>query len=157
MSYPCKSLGPFQCTFSSSFPWAGEIEKQERNSGRSKKYQNLKKNAYLFCRSVTSVLWDQVWDDTFSVSSLCCIISLLREHLARVPEVPPKWYWNAKLLSLYFNEMLEEMGVLLGLMTAAGSPQFSKILYGKVLWNTVNTDYFSWIRLQNLLDIKSIQ
>lgn len=82
-----------------------------------------------------------MWDDTSSVSSLCCIILFLREHLERVPDVPPKWYLNAKSLSLYFSEMLEGMGVLLGLMTAAGSPQVCKILYGKVLRNTVNTDH----------------
>lgn len=63
-----------------------------------------------------------MWDDISSVSSLCCIISLLKEHLERVPDVPPKWYLNAKSLSLYFSEMLEGTGVLLGLMTATGSP-----------------------------------
>lgn len=120
--------------------------RREINGGvRSTKIK--KKKPYLFCRNVVSVLWGDVWDDISSVSSLCCIISLLRKHLERIPDAPSKWYLNAESLSLNFNEMLEAMGVLLGLMTAAGRPQVCKILYGKVLWNTVNTDHLSWIQL----------
>lgn len=72
-----------------------------------------------------------------------CLTPLLRENLERVPDVPQKSYVNAKSLGLYSGKMLEGMGVLLGLMTAAGSSQICKILYGKVLWNTVKTDHFS--------------
>lgn len=75
-----------------------------------------------------------MWDNISSVSSLSCVCvtSLLRENIERMPDVPQKRYVSAKSLGLYSGKMLEAMGVLLGSMTAAGSSQICRILYGKV-------------------------
>lgn len=76
----CKISGALQCVFNSLFPWTAEIEKQDRNPWKGKKWGKKKRRrrkecAYLFCRSKRlKQVWLLYWKVVCGMTPLLCLV-----------------------------------------------------------------------------------